>query len=76
MDARNPASHVPACHRCQRPMVFCSQETVDGKRMTVFRCESCDTLEAFEDHAPDHAATPSPPPRERQKPRTVSGPGA
>ena len=37
----------PLCHRCKRPMVFHLQEAVGDKAMRVFRCESCDTPEAF-----------------------------
>jgi hypothetical protein len=49
MEVQNGLPHPVTCHRCGKPMEFHGQEIVDGKRLAVFRCADCDTLEAAED---------------------------
>ena len=55
MRAPDTVSRGPLCHRCKRPMVFHMQNSVGDKAMRVFRCEYCETLEAFQAN-PDRAA--------------------
>lgn len=49
MEVQNGLPHPVTCHRCGKPMEFHGQEIVDDKRLAVFRCADCDTLEAAED---------------------------
>lgn len=49
MDTRDPAPHAITCHRCGKPMDFHTQEAVGDKRVRIFHCAGCDTLEAVED---------------------------
>jgi hypothetical protein len=47
MNALDPISTNPLCHRCKAPMVSHSLEKVHGKEIRIFLCLSCHTLEAF-----------------------------
>jgi hypothetical protein len=48
MNIPKPFIQTPLCHRCKRPMVFYAQEIVGSAVINIFRCETCDTLEAVE----------------------------
>ena len=37
---------APLCTKCDRPMVWKSEQMVDQKRMQVFQCGICKKLEA------------------------------
>jgi hypothetical protein len=37
---------APLCFKCARPMVWKSEQIVDGEHMQVFQCETCEKLKA------------------------------
>jgi hypothetical protein len=48
MQTQEQPQHALTCHRCGKPMNFFAEEVVEDKRVAVFRCADCDTLEALE----------------------------
>jgi hypothetical protein len=58
MTANNPSKQSPQCHRCGSFMVFLAVQIVDHMPVDVFRCPSCDTMEAKQlDEAPGLSRT-------------------
>lgn len=51
MTRSNRQLQAPACHRCGQTMNFQAVQNAGEKRMDVFQCSRCNTLEALEERS-------------------------